>query len=253
MSTQDHDATAPLDGRIALVTGAGGGIGEATVIALAEAGARVILTGRRMARLEAVAERIGRTAMSMELDVNDSDAVDRLPERLPPEWRDVDILVNNAGHDVGGRERFDEGSAAQWEAILQTNVLGLMRVTRAFIDGMIARDRGHVVNLGSIVGGRPYAGGTAYSASKHAVRGFTESLRMDFTGTGIRVTEIAPGAVITGFGEARWGDPEKARKFYEEIGECLTAEDVARTIVFAVTQPPHVVISQMVIMPASQR
>ena len=178
--------------------------------------------------------------------------VEGMIERLPKPWREIDILVNNAGHDTGGRRRFDEGSAEEWASIIETNVIGLIRVTRAVIPGMIARDRGHVVNIGSISGYKPYATGTIYAASKFAVHGFSESLRLDYRNTGVRVTEILPGMVRTGFAMSRWGDGKRAKKFYEDFGTCLNPEDVAGTIAFAVQQPPHVVISQLVVVPNSQ-
>lgn len=243
----------PPKGALALVTGAGSGIGAATAAALAEAGMRVICAGRTLASIEATAERIGIRARALELDVDDLASVETLHDRLPADWRDIEVLVNSAGHDVGGRRPFHEGDADQWAAIIETNVIGLVWVTRAVIDGMRARGRGHVVNIGSTSGLNPYAGGTLYAASKHAVHGFSESLRLDYRGTGIRVTEILPGMVRTGFAIARrGGDREAGERFYDEYGECLTAEDVARTVVFAIEQPEHVVISQLVVVPRKQ-
>lgn len=242
----------PRPGAVALVTGASSGIGAAIAAALGAIGCRVICGGRRLSKLKAVAEAIGSNGLAIELDVDSNRSVDSLTERLPADWREVEILVNNAGHDKGGRSRFDEGTMAEWESIIQTNVIGLIRVTRALIPGMIARDLGHVVNIGSISGFRPYATGTLYAGAKHAVHGFSESLRLDFKNTGIRVTEILPGMVRTGFAEARWQDPKRAAKFYDDFGECLTPEDVARTVAFAVQQPRHVVISQLVVVPYTQ-
>ena len=190
-------------GAVALVTGAGSGIGESTALHLAEAGWRVICAGRRLTRVEAVAERLD-CGLALELDVCDPRSVDSLQERLPSQWREIEVLVNNAGHDTGGRRRFDEGSAEQWSQIIETNVTGLIRVTHRIIPGMISRDRGHVVNIGSTAGFGPYATGTIYAASKHAVHGFSESLRMEFAGTGVRISEILPGVVRTEFGFNRW-------------------------------------------------
>lgn len=242
----------PQPGAVALVTGASSGIGAATAAALAALGCRVICCGRRMAPLKAIAGKLGARGLAIELDVDSPQSVDGVVDRLPADWREVEILINNAGHDRGGRSRFDEGSMAEWESIIQTNVIGLIRVTRALIPPMIARDRGHIVNIGSISGYRPYAGGTLYAGSKHAVHGFSESLRLDFRNTGVRVTEILPGMVRTGFAESRWSDKTRAAKFYDDFGACLAPEDVARTIAFAVQQPRHVVISQLVVVPYSQ-
>jgi 3-hydroxy acid dehydrogenase / malonic semialdehyde reductase len=240
------------EGAVALVTGAGSGIGAATARALAEGGYRVVCAGRRRGPLEALVSELDGRGHALELDVTDPASVDGLLDRLPAPWRSVRVLVNNAGHDVGGRRPFHEGSPEQWAAIIETNVTGLVRVTRRLIDGMRERDDGHVVNLGSVAGLRPYATGSLYAASKHAVHGFSESLRLDYRDTGIRVTEILPGLVRTNFAAARSGDPEQARRFYEDFGTCLEPEDIARTVVFAVEQPRHVVISQLVVVPTSQ-
>ena len=243
----------PSPGAVALVTGAGGGIGARIAARLAEIGCRVVCAGRRLDRVEAVAAGLDGRGVAVTLDVTDADSVDGLLERLPRDWRQVEILVNNAGHDAGGRRPFDEGAPEQWADIIETNVTGLVRVTRALIAGMRDRDRGHIVNIGSIAGTRPYAGGTLYAASKHAVHGFSEALRLDYVDSGIRVTEIMPGMVKTDFAFHRTGDAEEARRFYEGFGTCLDADDVARTVVFAVQQPAHVVVSQLVVVPISQR
>lgn len=238
---------------VALVTGAGSGIGAATATQLAQAGYRVVCAGRTLAHLEETVTRIGERALPLLLDVTDASSVESLMTRLPPAWRELDVLVNNAGHDRGGRRAFHAGDAAQWAAIIETNVTGLMRVTRQVIEGMIARRRGHVVNVGSIAGLRAYAGGSAYATSKFAVHGFSECLRLDYAGSGIRVTEILPGMVRTNFAFNRFGDQERAVRFYDDFGTCLEAQDVARTVLFAVQQPPHVVISQLVVLPAHQK
>lgn len=246
------EASRPSPGAVALVTGAGGGIGAAVAGALAGIGCRVICAGRTRDRLDAVVDNLGANALGLELDVTDAASVESLTFRLPESWRDIEILVNNAGHDRGGRRPFHEGSVAEWASIIDTNVTGQVRVTRALIDGMRAHDRGHVVNIGSIAGIRPYATGTLYSASKHAVHGFSEALRLDYANSGIRVTEILPGMVRTDFAFHRTGDAEQAACYYEEFGTCLDPEDVARAVLFAVQQPAHVVISQLVVVPISQ-
>ncbi len=243
----------PSPGAVALVTGAGGGIGARVAARIADIGCRVICAGRRLERVEAVAKSLNGRGLALALDVTDKDSVASLSTRLPADWKPVEILVNNAGHDSGGRRPFHEGTVDQWAEIIETNVVGLVRVTRALIGGMRERNRGHIVNIGSIAGTRPYATGTLYSASKHAVHGFSESLRLDYVDTGIRVTEIMPGMVKTDFAFNRSGDAEKAAQFYKDFGTSLDADDVARSVVFALQQPAHVVISELVVVPISQR
>jgi len=240
-------------GATALVTGATSGIGESIATLLAENGCRVICAGRRADKLAILGETLGSAARTLALDVTDPSSVEGLLSRLPEDWRGIDILVNNAGHDEGGRRRFDEGEADQWASIIETNVTGLIRTTHAVVPGMIARDRGHIVNIGSVAGLSPYATGTIYAASKHAVHGFSESLRLDYAGTGVRVTEILPGLVRTNFALTRWGNQERADSFYDDFGVCLAPEDIARSVLFALQQPPHVVISQLVVVPSAQR
>jgi len=236
-----------LTGEVDLVTGAGSGIGEASARRLAETGLEVICAGRRLERVETVAASIGGHAL--ELDVVDPESVETIEERVPAGLRAIDVLINSAGHDIGGRRRFDAGSADQWAKIIETNVTGLIRVTRRVIPGMLARDRGHVVNIGSIAGLVAYKTGTIYAASKHAVHGFSESLRQDFAGTGVRVSEILPGMVRTEFALNRWKDERTAAAFYDDFGTCLEPDDIARAVVYCLRQPPHVVISQIVVMP----
>jgi 3-hydroxy acid dehydrogenase / malonic semialdehyde reductase len=245
-----NEATMPRPGSIALVTGASSGIGAATAQALAALGCRVICAGRRADRVEEVAAGLGDKGLPLVLDVTDPASIDGALASLSHDWREIAILVNNAGGDKGGRERFDQGDIEDWVGTIETNVTGLIRITYAVISGMIERDLGHIVNIGSVSGFTPYAGGTIYAGSKYAVHGFSESLRKDYRGTGIRVTEVLPGLVRTEFAFQRWeGDPKKAQKFYDDFGECLVPEDIANTIAFAVSQPPNVVISQLVVLP----
>jgi NADP-dependent 3-hydroxy acid dehydrogenase YdfG len=240
-------------GAVALVTGASAGIGTAIAEALIAKGCRVVCAARRLDRLRALAERLGPSCHPFELDVSDPGSTDGLCERLPEELQAVDVLVNNAGHDIGGRERFDLGDVEHWAGTIATNVTGLMRVTAAVIPGMVARHRGHVINIGSVSGLSVYPGGTAYNASKFAVHGFSGALRADYAGSGIRVTEIMPGTVRTDFAAARLhGDDAGGDAFYEQFDDVLAPEDIARCVVFALKQPPHVAISQLVVVPASQ-
>ena len=240
-------------GAVALVTGASAGFGAAIAEALIAKGCRVICAARRGGRLEALAARLGPNCHPLVLDVTDSHATAALCENLPEGLREIDILINNAGHDVGGRRRFEDGAIADWAAIIDTNVTGLMRVCHGVTPGMAARGRGHIINLGSISGIGAYPEGSVYAASKHAVHGFSNSLRLDFAGSGIRVTEILPGTARTEFGAARWrGDDARADSFYDGFETLLAAEDVAACVVFALEQPPHVVIAQLVVVPTSQ-
>ena len=235
----------------ALVTGASGGIGAAICRKLIAEDYRVVAAARNREKLDELGTELGNRLHTVALDVTDRDAVSRLVEELPQEFKEIDILVNNAGHDTGGRNRFDHGSAEQWCDIIETNVQGLIRVTHVVVDGMLQRGRGHIVNLGSIAGLKPYATGSAYVASKFAVHGLSETLRLDYAGKGIRVTEIMPGLVRSGFAEQRLGDADDARVFYDSFAACLQADDVAETVCFALAQPPHVEIAQLVVLPVS--
>ncbi len=240
-------------GAVALVTGASAGFGVAIAEALVEKGCRVVCAARRVGRLKRLAERLGPDCHPFALDVTDAKATANLCERLPSELREIDVLVNNAGHDVGGRKRFDLGDAEEWARIIETNVTGMIRVSHAVLPGMVARGRGHVVNLGSISGLAPYPEGSIYGASKYAVHGLTNNLRMDYAGTGIRVTEILPGTARTEFAQTRFhGDAAKADAYYGDLGTLLTADDVARCVVFALEQPAHVVVAELVVVPTSQ-
>lgn len=236
---------------IALVTGASSGIGEAICRLLVSRQYRVIGAARSESKLHALSGELGSAFHALVLDVTDSVSVSDLIKRLPEKLRSIDVLVNNAGHDVGGRRSFEQGSVQQWSDIIETNVQGLMRVTHAVIHGMLERGHGHVVNLGSIAGLKPYATGTAYVASKYAVHGFSESLRLDYAGKGIRVSEIMPGLVRSDFANQRLGDAEKAEAFYDSFEQSLNPEDIAQTVLFALQQPRHVEIAQMVVLPVS--
>ncbi len=234
-----------------LVTGASGGIGEAICRSLVAKGHRVVASARSLDKLENLAVELGDALHPLALDVTDANAVADLPAALPRGFDKIDILVNNAGHDTGGRRRFDEGSAQQWCDIVETNVQGMIRVTHALIDGMLERKHGHIINLGSIAGLKPYATGTAYVTSKYAVHGFSDTLRLDYAGKGIRVTEIMPGPVRSGFAAQRLGDSEQAQKFYDSFDACMQPEDVAETVAFAIAQPRHVEVAQLVLLPVS--
>lgn len=238
-------------GPVVLITGASGGIGAALSKTLVANDYRVVAVGRDRQKLEMLDADCGSNLLPLVLDVNDADAVAQLPGLIPAELGPVEILVNNAGHDVGGRRRFDEGSAEQWCDIVETNVQGLIRVTRALIEPMLERGRGHIVNIGSIAGLKPYATGSAYVSSKFAVHGLSETLRLDYAGRGIRVSEIMPGLVRTGFAEQRLGDAAAAAGFYDSFEACLQPQDIAEAVLFALRQPRHVEIAQLVVLPVS--
>jgi len=235
--------------RIALVTGASSGIGEAICRLLVKHSFSVIGTARSMDRLQPLLDELDENFHAIELDVTDTNATKNLLSCLPDELKNIDVLVNNAGHDVGGRRLFEDGSADDWCDIIETNVQGMIRVTHAIVPGMLKKGRGHIVNMGSIAGLKPYATGSAYVASKYAVHGLSETLRLDYTGKGIRVTEVMPGLVRTGFAEQRLGDAEKAKAFYDSFEQSLNAEDIAETVLFALRQPKHVEIAQLVVLP----
>ena len=241
-----------LDGKIALVTGASAGIGEQTARILVDAGTRVICAARRLPYLESLAAELGDAAIALELDVTNEASVTTLLERLPMDWRDIDILVNNAGHDIGGRRQFHEGTATQWAATIETNVIGLMRVTRTVLDRMVERNTGHIVNIGSVAGIQAYEACAAYAASKHAVHGLSETLRLDYGGTGIKVSEVLPGMVETEFAAIRFGDEKRGEEYYRNFGVCLTPEDIARSVHFVLDQPSDVVIAQIVVVPTQR-
>jgi len=254
--TENAQSSDPIcaPGRVALVTGASRGIGLAITRELAGRGMRVIAVGRDLAQLQAVRDELGDRVTPMVLDVTDAGAVAGLPDTLmnDPEHDlyPLDVLINNAGHDIGGRRAFHEGSADEWDAIIETNVNGLMRVTRAVLPDMLERGRGHIINMGSVSGLVAYAGGTAYNASKFAIHGFTEALRKDLAATDIRVTEIMPGMVRTNFGTTRFkGDQKAADRFYDQYAACLAPEDIAATVMFALEQPPQISISQLIVEP----
>ncbi|MGO9775619.1 MAG: SDR family NAD(P)-dependent oxidoreductase [Terracidiphilus sp.] len=244
-----------LKGKIVFVTGASSGIGAATALAFAAEGARLLLAARRADKLAAVAaEALARGAAAVHtirLDVRDRKAVEEAIGALPAGWAEIDILVNNAGLSRG-LEKLYLGSVEDWEEMLDTNVKGLLYVTRAVVPGMVEQRRGHVINLGSTAGEMTYPGGAVYCASKAAERAINDGLRQDVLGTPIRVTTVDPGMVETEFSIVRFhGDRERAGNFYKGI-KTLTAEDVAEVIVWAASRPAHVNIARVLLTPVQQ-
>jgi 3-hydroxy acid dehydrogenase/malonic semialdehyde reductase len=237
------------------ITGASAGIGAATALAFAAEGARLLLAARRTDKLTEVAERAferGAAAVhSIALDVRSRSAVDSAIAKLPPEWAAIEILVNNAGLSRG-MEKLYNGNVEDWEEMIDTNVKGLLYVSRAVVPGMVARNRGHVITLGSIAGEIVYPNGAVYCASKAAARFINDGLRADLLGTPIRVTCVDPGLVETEFSEVRFhGDKDRAKNVYKGM-KPLIGEDIADVIVWAATRPAHVNIARVSLTTVNQ-
>ena len=236
---------------ILLVTGATSGFGDAISRRAVRDGHRVIATGRRADRLQALQRELGEAVLPLPLDVTDAGAVAALPGSLPAEWAEVDVLVNNAGLALGVSPA-QQASLADWDMMVGTNVSGLIHLTHALLPGMVARDRGHVVNLGSTAGTYPYPGGNVYGASKAFVAHFTANLKADLVGTGVRVTCVEPGLVGgSEFSQVRLGDADKAAAVYAGTTP-LTPEDVAETVAWVIGLPGHVNINRVEMMPTCQ-
>ncbi|MGY6768592.1 SDR family NAD(P)-dependent oxidoreductase [Komagataeibacter sp. NFXK3] len=237
--------------QIALVTGATAGFGRAIATRLVRDGYRVIATGRRRERLDALAAELGPDLLAFELDMTDAAAIAALPGSLPEGWRDVDVLVNNAGLALG-MEKAQEADLANWQTMISTNVTGMVELTRVLLPGMVARDRGHVVTLGSTAGIYPYTGGNVYGATKAFVRQFTRNLRCDLLGHNVRVTNIEPGLCGgSEFSTVRLRDPAKAAAVYEGTHPLLP-EDIAETLSWIIALPRHVNINEVEMMPTCQ-
>ncbi len=240
-----------LHAMIALVTGATSGFGLACAEAFLRAGARVIATGRREERLRELAARHPGRIHPLVLDVQDRAAVEKGVRGLPADWAAVDVLVNNAGLALG-LEPAQRASLDEWDTMIATNCRGLVTMTRAVLPGMVERNRGHVVNVGSVAGEYPYPGGNVYGATKAFVRQFTLNLRADLLGTCVRATVIEPGMAVTEFSLVRFGgDAARATKVYEGVTP-LTSEDVANAILWCVALPAHVNVNVLELMPVQQ-
>ena len=237
-----------MKGKIVFITGASAGIGRATALAFAAEGARLLLAARRAGKLAEVAseclKRGAAAVHSIDLDVRDHRAVQNAIDSLPEEWAEIDVLVNNAGLSRG-LDKLYTGRIEDWEEMIDTNVKGLLYVTRAVVPGMVVRGRGHVVSLGSTAGELAYPGGAVYCGCKAAERLINDGLRQDVLGTPVRVTSVDPGMVETDFSLVRFhGDKERAAKVYKNITP-LTPEDVAEVIVWATRRPDHVNIARV--------
>ena len=239
--------------KIALITGATSGIGKATAIKLAQNGYNLIVCGRRAEKLEELKNELSKTVKiySLVFDVRNRQEVELQINSLPAEWKSIDILVNNAGN-AHGLSTIQNGDIDDWDAMIDANVKGLLYVSRAIIPQMVERGKGHIVNLSSVAGKQTYANGAVYCASKKAVEAMSEGMRLDLTQHGIKITNIAPGAVETEFSEVRFkGDKEKAQKVYEGY-EPLLPEDVADLIFYAINAPNRVTIADVTIYSKSQ-
>jgi NADP-dependent 3-hydroxy acid dehydrogenase YdfG len=242
-----------MTNKIALITGATSGIGEATARLLSKNQFDLIICGRREDRLARLQSELASVTKVYKLtfDVRDLAAVKMALQTLPNEWKKINVLINNAGN-AHGLDPIQKGSVADWDAMIDINVKGLLYVSREVMPGMIERQQGHIVNIGSIAGKEVYPNGNVYCASKHAVDAITNSMRLDLNPHGIKVTGIHPGMVETEFSVVRFkGDSERASNVYKGL-EPLKGDDVADLILFAITRPAHVVVAEMIVFPKAQ-
>ena len=238
-------------GRIALVTGATSGFGQAMARRVLKAGGRVIATGRRVERLEALQQEGGAMLLARPLDLREADAGAKLIESLPEEFAAIDIVFNNAGLALG-LEPAQRADLAEWEQMIETNVTGLVRVAHAVLPGLVARGRGHIINLSSVAANYPYPGGNVYGATKAFVRRFSRNLRADLRGTPVTVTSLEPGACETEFSQVRFrGDDAAAANVYKGM-KPLSAEDVVDTAEAVLRLPEHLNVNTIEIMPVQQ-
>ncbi|MGH8427741.1 MAG: SDR family oxidoreductase [Gammaproteobacteria bacterium] len=236
---------------VALVTGASVGFGEAVARELVAADWRAIGTGRRRDRLERLHKELGDAFHPLAFDVRNSNAVDAALAAIPKDFSPVEVLVNNAGLALGLGPAH-EAKLEDWETMVDTNIKGLLYMTRAILPGMVERGSGHIVNIGSIAADNPYPGGNVYGATKAFVWQFSRNLRADLLGTGVRVTDVAPGLAETEFSAVRFkGDRDKAGKVYRNM-QPLTGEDIARAVLWVLAQPSHVNVNRIELMPSTQ-
>jgi NADP-dependent 3-hydroxy acid dehydrogenase YdfG len=242
-----------MEKKIAFITGATSGIGKASAIALANLGYNIIATGRRKDRLENLKDELpsGIELHTLCFDVRDKEAVKKSIGSLPESWQKIDVLINNAGN-AHGLDPIQTGSLDDWDAMMDINVKGLLYVSKEIMPGMVERKSGTIVNIGSIAGKEVYPNGNVYCASKHAVDAITKGMRLDMNPFGIRVIGVHPGLVETEFSMVRFkGDADRSKTVYQGL-KPLTAEDIADTIAFAVSRPPHVVLADIVMLPTAQ-
>lgn len=240
--------------RIALITGASSGIGEACARKFAEGGYDLILTARRaekLAELKAELEAEGTKVKTLTFDVRDAEAAETAVDSLEPEWRKIDVLINNAGLALGLDKEY-EGNPDDWNTMIDTNIKGLLTMTRLIVPGMVERNEGHVINIGSVAGDAAYANGNVYCATKAAVKTITDGLRIDLAETAVRVTNLKPGLVETNFSNVRFhGDNQRADNVYKGITP-LTGADIADVAFYAASAPKHVQIAEVLILATHQ-
>lgn len=241
--------------KIALITGATAGIGKTTAILLSQNNYDLILTGRRKEKLDSLKETLEKESninvVCLNFDIRNQKETENSILSLPDDWKKIDVLVNNAGL-AAGLDPIHEGSIDDWDQMIDTNIKGLLYMSRVVSPLMVERKSGHIINIGSIAGKESYEKGNVYNGTKHAVEGITKGMRIDLVKHNIKVTSICPGAVDTEFSNVRFKwDNEKAKKVYEGFTP-LYAQDIAEAILFAVTRPPHVNINDMLIMPTAQ-
>ncbi len=241
-----------LKDKIVFITGASSGIGRACAEAFAKEGCRLVLSARRYDRLEELKEQLDTDSIIIELDVRDQKKVEDTIRSLASPWSEIDILVNNAGL-ARGFSKLHEGTLSDWEEMIDTNIKGLLYVSREIIPGMVKRNRGHIVNIGSIAGHEVYPNGNVYCASKHAVDALTKGMRLDLVDTSIRVSTIDPGLVETEFSIVRFhGDSDRAGQVYTGI-QPLTGTDIAESVLYCVSRPEHIQVAEMILLPTAQR
>lgn len=240
---------------IAFITGASAGFGKATAELFASNGWDIVITGRRKTRLELLERQLKEKhnvdVLSLSFDVRNPDEVKKAIDSLPEKWKAIDLLVNNAGL-AAGLGPIQDGLLSDWEEMIDTNIKGLLYMTRSIAPMMVKNGKGHIVNIGSIAGKEVYANGNVYCATKHAVDALTKATRIDLVSHGIKVTQIAPGMAETEFSIVRFkGDDEKAKSVYKGL-QPLTAQDIAETIWWVANRPAHVNINDIIIMPTAQ-
>ncbi|MBO5602817.1 MAG: SDR family NAD(P)-dependent oxidoreductase [Prevotella sp.] len=240
--------------KIVLITGATSGIGEACARKFAAGGYNMILTGRSVGKLKPVVEAckaLGAEVCPMVFDVREREEVERQLEKLPKAWQEIDVLINNAGLALGLDKEY-EGSVDDWDTMIDTNIKGLLNMTRLIVPGMVERNSGHVINIGSVAGDAAYANGNVYCATKAAVKALTDGLRIDVSHSAVRVTNLKPGLVETNFSVTRFhGDEEKAANVYKGI-KPLTGDDIADVAFYAASAPAHVQIAEVLILATHQ-
>lgn len=240
--------------KIVMITGATSGIGEACARKFAAGGYNLILTGRSDGKLKPVVQAckaLGAEVYTLVFDVRDRQEAEQLLEKMPAKWQDIDVLINNAGLALGLDKEY-EGSVDDWDTMIDTNIKGLLNMTRLVVPGMVARNRGHVINVGSVAGDAAYANGNVYCATKAAVKALTDGLRIDVSHSAVRVTNLKPGLVETNFSVTRFhGDEEKAANVYKGI-KPLTGDDIADVAFYAASAPAHVQIAEVLILATHQ-